>query len=490
MVLCLLLRERLLKRASRSNKSFYRSLCFPSFSKLWSSTGANQDELALTPYILSTDAKCQLIMTRALPIPENHSQRYQLHNEVHARPFVALRSPEQATHLAVLLNAEQRAQELQILTTLCERYVHLPPTPDADHFSADFGTFRLRWEKHTEFSTYTFYVQGAFDDPFVKPALRSVPADWLKTIPGQVILAAHAGVQKVEGDMPSIDSIAPLFEGNTLVASQVAGGAALAVTDFRIHADGFSRFLIYDKGLISRQAGRLLQRLFEIEVYRMMALKALPVARSLLPRLSEGDRKLLDITTAMAEPARNDQELLEELIALAADVEKSVSSTHFRFNAAEAYYRLVGRRIDDLREERIEGIQTFREFMERRLEPAANTCISVAKRQVMLSDRVTHAGQLLRARVEITMETQNQALLESMDKRAQLQLRLQETVEGLSVAAITYYVAGLIGYLAKAGKSIGLPLQPELVVGLSVPVVVVLIAFGVRRIRKAVEKLH
>ncbi|HHL45846.1 MAG TPA: DUF3422 domain-containing protein [Gammaproteobacteria bacterium] len=427
-------------------------------------------------------------MTRSSPIPDNYPQRYQLHNEVHARPFIALRSPERATHLAILLNAEQKAREPQILAALCERYVHLPPSADADHFNADFGTFRLRWERHTEFSTYTFYVRGPFNDPFVKPALESVPADWLKTLPGQVIMAAHAGIQKVERDMPSIDAIAPLFEGSTLVASEVAGGAALACTDFRIHADGFSRFLIYDKGLWSRQAGRLLQRVFEIEVYRMMALRALPVARELMPRLSTGEQKLLDITTAMAEPERNDQELLEELVALAANVEKSVSSTHFRFNAAETYYRLVGWRIDELREKRIEGIQTFREFMERRLEPAMHTCQSVAKRQILLSDRVTHASQLLRTRVEITMEKQNQALLESMDKRARLQLQLQETVEGLSIAAISYYVAGLIGYLAKAGKAAGLPLQPELVVGISIPVVVVLIAFGVRRIRKMVEK--
>ncbi len=52
----------------------------------------------------------------------------------------------------------------------------------------------------------------------------------------------------------------------------------------------------------------------------------------------------------------------------------------------------------------------------------------------------------------MALEAQNQTLLASMDRRARLQLRLQQTVEGLSVAAICYYVVGLaLGCAARAG---------------------------------------
>ena len=46
-------------------------------------------------------------------------------------------------------------------------------------------------------------------------------------------------------------------------------------------------------------------------------------------------------------------------------------------------------------------------------------------------------------------------LLGAMNRRQQLQLRLQATVEGLSVAAITYYIVGLVGYAAKGLKEGG-----------------------------------
>ena len=430
-----------------------------------------------------------------MSIPPNHPQRFQLANEVHARPFASIHIPARASHLAMLLDAEQKQEDRRALSALCERYIIPPPPPGADHFNGDFGPFQLRWEQHGEFSTYTFYTLGDCVDPFAETALRSVPDAWLEQLPGQVIAAVHAGMICKDKDNPEgkrkaidLDAISPLFEGNTLIGAEVAGGVASALTDFRIHADGFSRLLVIDHGIFSsRQAGRLLQRLFEIEVYRMMALLAYPMAREMLPVLNERDQRLLDITLAMAEN-EDPSDLLEQLTTLATEVEYGISSSHFRLEAAQAYIELVHNRIEDLREVRIQGLQTFREFMDRRLTPAMNTCKSVSKRQNTLSKRVSQAGQLLRTSVDITLERQNQALLESMDRRARLQLRLQETVEGLSVAAITYYLVSLVGYLAKAAKAAGMPIKPELAIGISIPLIAGALILGVRFIRKKVEK--
>lgn len=421
-------------------------------------------------------------------VPANHPLRFTLNNEVHARPCSSLYAPERASHLALKLDAGQKALEREALAALCERYIHPPPAPGADHFSADLGDFRVRWEQHNEFSTYTFLIQGPFENPFVETALGMVPDDWLQSLPGELMVGLHAAIVKMGEEGADLDEISPLFADNTLVGAEVSGGAAQAFTDFRIHADGFSRLLMVDRHLRSRQAGRLLQRLFEIEVYRMMALLAFPTARKLLPELNDADQRLLKITTAMSQSDSDEAELLDDLTSLASRIEHSQSSTQFRLSASQAYYRLVGRRIDDLREQRITGIQTFREFMDRRLEPAMSTCAAVERRQTMLSKRIARTSQLLRTRVEITLERQNQALLESMDRRAKLQLRLQETVEGLSVAAITYYAASLVGYLAKAGKAMGWAVKPELVIGVSIPIIAGLVAAGVRSIRRMVEK--
>jgi len=427
-------------------------------------------------------------MSTTFSVPANHPQRYLLNNEVHARPCTSLYAPERTSHLALLMTSEQQAQEREAIAILCERYIKSPPASGTTHFSVDLGPFRMRWEQHGEFSTYTFYVHGPYDDPFTEPALEAVPAEWVQSLPGQLIVGCHATIVQSDEEGADLDVISPLFSDNTLIGSEVSGGAAQVFTDFRIHADGFGRFLIYDRRLRSRQLGRLLQRMFEIEVYRMMALLTFPIARRLIPVLSEADQRLLSITTGMSQADRDEAQLLDDLTGLAAEVEHSQSSTQFRLSASQAYFRLVELRINELREERIRGIQTLAEFMDRRLGPAMNTCASIERRQIALSKRIARASQLLRTRVEITLERQNQSLLESMDRRAKLQLRLQETVEGLSVAAITYYAVSLIGYVAKAGKAAGLAIKPDLVIGISIPVVALLVTVGVRFIRRMVEK--
>jgi uncharacterized membrane-anchored protein len=117
-----------------------------------------------------------------------------------------------------------------------------------------------------------------------------------------------------------------------------------------------------------------------------------------------------------------------------------------------------------------------------------STCRSIAARQEALSDRVAHTTQLLSTRVDLARERQNQAVLESMNRRAGLQLRLQSTVEGLSVAAITYYLTGLVGYAAKALKSAGIPVNVDIAIGASIPIIAVLAALGIHRIRKSVNR--
>ncbi len=72
-----------------------------------------------------------------------------------------------------------------------------------------------------------------------------------------------------------------------------------------------------------------------------------------------------------------------------------------------------------------------------------------------------------------------------MNRRARLQLRLQQTVEGLSVAAVSYYVVGLIGYLARGGQeAFGLPWDPAVATAVAVPAVVIMVWALVRRIRR------
>jgi uncharacterized membrane-anchored protein len=432
---------------------------------------------------------------RAAALPRDHPQRLTLNDEVHARPPESLAAPLRASYVALLGDAAEREASLDAVRDLARRFgAAALPEPGASHYSVDLGAFRLRWERHSEFTRCMIVVPGAGADPFAEPAIAALPADWLAALPGQVVTAVHAALvpdgAAASAAPPDLDEMAARhFSGHQLIGTRVVGGRGEALTDLRIHPDGFGRILVRDRGMTPSQAGRVLQRLFEIETYRILALLAFPMAKDLAPFLSARESALSEIATALIGAGEADEAALHErLTRLAAEIESREAMSLFRFGAAAAYYDLVRRRIRELRETRIEGLQTFEEFTERRLAPAVATCAAVARRQEALSGRVARVTQLLSTRVEITRERQAFAVLASMDRRAQLQLRLQQTVEGLSVAAITYYLVGLVGYAAKGLESAGLRLDPGLAMGVSVPVVAVLVALGMRRARHAIAR--
>ncbi|MEO6743027.1 MAG: DUF3422 domain-containing protein [Caldimonas sp.] len=414
--------------------------------------------------------------------------RDDLADEVHARPSDALETPCRATCVAKLIDPGERAQETRHLADLCIGFSVQPPPAEANHFVAKMGPLTLKWERHGEFSGYTFIAAGQSPKPFSEPPVLSLPPGWLAGIPGRVLVAAHAKIVAVPAD--GIDSafLARHFGGNLVMGGDIGEHVGMAYTDFRVHVDGFSRFLLIDKGFTARQAGRMLQRLFEIETYRMMALLALPVARKQSTGLVEIETALASVTTDIASGDGDDEALLQKVTRLAAEVESGLAACQFRFGACRAYGELVATRIAELRETRQPGIQPIGEFMERRFTPAVATCAAVSQRLRDVSERVARASALLSTRVDIARERQNQALLASMNRRAKAQLRLQQAVERLSVAAIVYYAAGLLGYLTKGLKSAGAGVDPDILVGASIPLLFLLVVIVTRSARRRLSK--
>ncbi len=422
-----------------------------------------------------------------LTLPANHDQRFGLSNEVHARPPEPIEGAVRMSCIALTTNWPYSEADREIVSELTTRYGATPPGPGVKHYSVDLKNFRLIWERHTEFTRYTFVVPlKPGQAPFDATAIEAAPADWVAKLPGELIVATHAVLMAPGEEPPSHAGLsARHFSGNALIGASIAGGAAISVTDFRLHADGFSRFLVLNKSMTPWHAGRIVQRLLEIETYRIMALLALPVAQTLSPQLSGWESELSRIVTEMTATGADDEaRLLNRLTQLQAAIEKSHTETQFRFGAAVAYYALVQRRISELREDRLADMQTFSEFTERRLAPAMDTCVSAARRQAALSERVDRAAQLLSAKVDKALQIQNRQILESMNKRAELQLRLQQTVEGLSVAAVTYYVVGVIGYFVGGLAALGMNVDPKFAMGIAAPVALALAIAGVWHTRR------
>lgn len=417
---------------------------------------------------------------------EEHPLRQRLNNEFHARPPTPLQGPLLVSQLVFKRARSHVDEERANLTRLTQSQVCNAIESSEAHQMIDAGSFRLRWEMHTEFSTYTFFrplPAGETLDPDAT-AFDAVHPDWLAAIPGRLIVATHVELRPTSELSPEsvLAKLSP--SGRQMVASQIADGNAWVFTDFKID-NGFSRFLVLDAGMTQRQAGRTVQRLVEIETYRMMALLGLPVAKEVSGWLFGAEKKLAELmdNIGQAHSPEDERMVLATLSKLAAEVEHSVARTTFRFGAANAYHGLVAQRIAELREIRIPGLPTIDEFMQRRLVPAMATCEAISRRQEELSGRVARNSQLLRTRVDIELERQNQELLSQMNRRARLQLRLQETVEGLSVVVLTYYGSQLVQYLAKGTKDLH-HLSPDVLTAISIPVIAGVVGWGTHRMRK------
>jgi|TARA_R110002124_G_scaffold236303_1_gene401566 uncharacterized membrane-anchored protein len=415
-----------------------------------------------------------------------HPLRAELYNELHSRPFHVLPCPAQVTHIALITTPEQRADQFRHWQDLHIMLGQPEPREDVSCYEATFGSLRIRREMHMEFASYTFINLGIGDDhqPFQDTGISSLPKGWLEKLTGTVVAAFHIDLQQASnGPETDLAQIRHWFEGERLVGSSPWEGKARVWGTFRLHSDGFGRFMVLNRDMSDSQLGRLTQRLMEIETYRLMSLLSLPLAREMTPSLNDMDQQLAVITQSLADNQDIDErEVLADLTNIAARIEAFRAHATFRFSATRAYHQLVLTRLEELREDELSGHLTITEFMTRRLTPAVETCESVKERLEDLSRRVDRASDMVRTRVELAIQSQNQQLLSSMDRRSKIQLMMQHTVEGFSVVVISYYLLALLKLALESADDAGFDVNTSLVLGIAIPVVLGLVFIGVRMI--------
>ena len=406
--------------------------------------------------------------------------------EMHARPFTPMAAPRRILHYAFMPESEARAADRQALRAVCEARGLPGPPSGAKYHRAEFGNFVLRWEGHSEFTTYTFEMPGgAANAPFQPPATDRLDLMRMVPQPGPVLAMVDLHLLPAAQEEAALD----LFGGHDLAFAEVEGGAAAIAADFREAADGFVRIAILDRGLSPMQAGALAQRVLEIETYRTLALLGLPTAQELGPAIRKIELQLPRMMEEMrvSRSVEANRALLDQLTALAAELERGASASSFRFGATRAYGELIWLRLQAIGEAAAPGRTSWTAFLNRRLQPAIRTCATTQAREEDLARRLGRAAQLLRTRVEIDLETQNGEVLRAMNDRARLQLRLQQTVEGLSVAAITYYIASLAHHVFEGLHAGGVQIDAAIATAATVPLVLLGVGYIVWRIRKQHE---
>ncbi|GGB52863.1 hypothetical protein GCM10011316_26140 [Roseibium aquae] len=420
--------------------------------------------------------------TLGLPSFKTHPMREAVLGEVHARPFRPLTAPRILLLYAFTTNSEEAAEDFDWFTEFCASQGAPGPRPSARYHTLAFAGGTLSWERHAEFITYLWDGRSESEEPF-GPLPTNHPFGKAFRAPGKMLVGSR--LELLSSNIK--DDWRRHYDPASLTVFKIQQGAALAATDFRPDGDGMTRYLVLNDSMSPIQCGAAVQRLLEIETYRSLALLGFFEATRLQPEMGAYERELAELTVRMQnnEGLDANRELLDQLSRLAASSEASAAASSFRFGASRAYYEIVNARLRSLDEGSLSGDLSMSAFLGRRLAPAMRTCQAIEDRQAMLSRKLARATTLLRTRVDVDLEQQNRSLLQSMNRRARLQLRLQQTVEGLSVAAVSYYVVGLFSYLAKAAQETGLPVpNPGITTGLAVPVVVAGIWLTVRKIRK------
>ena len=412
-----------------------------------------------------------------------HPWRAAVLAEVHARPFLPLETPRRLIHFAFDTSDERAHADRAALSEACVSSGLPAPGPRDKHHLIKLSNVTLRWEQHSEFTTYTWELPAEEGALFTPPAPLLARPMTLLPQPGPVLVAVD--LHLVRGD-PTVAALEQTFDRSALAVASTGDGAALFATDFKPNAEGFVSILVGNRGLDPAQTGALVQRLLEIETYRTLALLGLPEAQQIAPSIRRIEVRLAELTDEIrrSEGLSANHRLLDELTALAAELEARAAASLFRFGASRAYDELVQLRLQTIGERSVAGLPTWTSFLARRMAPAMRTCATLEERQANLSRKLTRAANLLRTRVDVELEQQNRDLLKSMNARTRLQLRLQATVEGLSVAAITYYVVGLFGYAVKGAHDAGAPIEPTLATAAFVPLALLLIWWMVRRIRR------
>ncbi|HEV7717854.1 MAG TPA: DUF3422 domain-containing protein [Arsenicitalea sp.] len=401
--------------------------------------------------------------------------------ETHRRPPVPAIVPGHCAHFAYRTDNIGDARHYDYIRDLLTRLDATVETDRPDQIVALTAALAIKWERHTEFCSMTFFTR---DGGPAGDWLR-LPEDWRAACPGLIVVALKIDFV---GHDPDTDVEAIARNGSDRPAgiiSVVNGGVAVVDAEYRA-ADGFTHLRVSSADTDPGRLGRLVQRLIEIETYRVLALYAWPDAQALGPLLGDIDRGLVAAAEQLGGPQQgSDQDLLGKLTGLAQQLEHVAAQTHFRLNASIAYYELVQRRLIDIRESKIEGAQRLSSFINRRLDPAARTYRAILVRQGEMAERVARASDLLRSRIDVELALQNQAVLRAMNERADQQYRLQLTVEGLSTVAISYYAIAILGYILTALSVVTSEFETKLWEGIAAPFVVVSVYFALRRLRAA-----
>jgi uncharacterized membrane-anchored protein len=397
---------------------------------------------------------------------------------VHARPVDIVSGPMRVRRLVLTMPEHPGAVDAALdgFRRFCRERGLEPPAPGSRQHGFSTASRHATWEFHNEFVTVTW--QAPVDDPEDYP--DDIGLEVLAE--GRLIGATRIDIL-AEARVP--DRLLPGFRLSSLCVAGIDGGAGEIATDFVADAAGFTRFEFAAGAMSPLRVSIMLRRLFEIDTYRVMTLLGLPLARTLSPEVRAAERELTGLIERLSDATSTEavQASLAALHALSVRSGQIGERLTYRFAASKAYGEVLDSRLRALAEVPTSKGSSLSRHVGNRVDPALATCTALETRLRVLSEKIERGVGLLDARIGLDLQIQNRAVLETIARTAQSQFRLQRTVEGLSVIAITYYLLGILGYVL-AGPVEWMHLDKVIVLSLAAPIALISVWLVIRAVRR------
>lgn len=437
--------------------------------------------------------------TRQEFISHEHPLRRMLSDELHARKFNNFPGTGRFIRYVYFTQGEDHIL-LRDINALLKSLSLREMRDDEKFIRLEAESFAVRVERHTEFMSLslididhvpkTGLRQGVYDEA----TYPHLPFAEIKQLGHPIFHAMWLEITQTSQTPPTSHMMEEALQGRSVAGANISSNGAQLYASFDIDAAGYSRLALYNDSIAEYRMGRVIQRIVELETYRLMALLSLPKVKHHSAALDEIEAELRLATTSLAKAQHqldsqaqfeDAETLLTQLTKLSAQSEQIYSQTSYRFAASRAYQDIIDARIASLNASRLDGFQSIGGFLAKRMMPAMQSMTAFSKRLDHLSGRISSVAQLQRSQTELSLQKQNRDLLTSMNERTFAQLRLQQTVEGLSLAAITYYGVGLVGYIA---ASVPMGVSATVIKSLSVPVIALAAYLVIRRARHALDE--
>ena len=414
-------------------------------------------------------------MTNPLPFGwQEHAFRSTIHGETHARPSAPIDGAATVRRVAFL--SRDRGKDLQVVAERIRMLAGEEAGGSARQLSFVRGSYMVTLELHNEFATLTWRAPAG--DDVIWPEGIGLEAlallDFFAAMRVEVVLAPTVPAERISQSAAASLCHSGLYDGQVEVA-----------TNFIADSDGYVTFLLAASQCGAQRRGVIVRRLLEIETYRSLALLGLPIARQVGGRVQAQEHDLERITAEIGDQSfiHVQRRALDDLHRLSVEAGRLVEETGFRFSATQAYGDILANRLERLGERPLGESTTITRYLDNRIRPALATCRAMEKRLTDLGGRVQRSIELLNATMSVAIQSQNQEVLDTILSTAQSQYRLQETVEGLSIIAITYYGLGILSYLLE-GMHDALPISKPVLLSVAAPVIAIMVFFVVRRLRR------